>query len=96
MRYLMLVASIVALATAPLAAQELGTSQGEVRKVDKDASKVTLRHGPITELKMPAMSMVFQVKDPKMLDQLKEGDKIRFVTSRQGGAFTLESFEPER
>jgi Cu/Ag efflux protein CusF len=73
-------------------AQEVGHAQGEVRKVDKDAKKVTLRHGPIEELKMPGMTMVFQVKDPKMLDQLKEGETIRFVTTREGGAFVLQSF----
>lgn len=77
-------------------AQEVGRAQGEVRKVDKEASKVTLRHGPIEGLNMPAMSMVFQVKDAKILDQLKEGDKIRFTTAREGGALVLKSFEQEK
>ena len=81
---------------APLPAQEIGHAQGEVRKVDKEAAKVTLRHGPIAELKMPGMSMVFQVRDPKRLDQLKEGDKISFTTTREGGAFVLQSFEPDQ
>jgi Cu/Ag efflux protein CusF len=51
------------------AAEQL--SEGEVRKVDKDARKITIRHGPLKNLDMPAMTMVFQVKEPAMLDQVK-------------------------
>ena len=94
---LMTVAALwVACGVSPATAQDVGRAQGEVRKVDKEASKVTLRHGPIDGLNMPAMSMVFQVKDPKLLDQLKEGEKIRFTTTREGGAFVLKSFEPDK
>ena len=45
-------------------------SDGEVRKVDKDAKKITIKHGPLAKLDMPPMTMVFQVKDPAMLDQV--------------------------
>jgi Cu(I)/Ag(I) efflux system periplasmic protein CusF len=68
-------------------------AEGEVRKVDKEAGKVTLRHGPIESLGMPAMTMVFRVADPKMLDQVKEGQKIRFAAARMNGAITLTSIE---
>src|SRR5450631_202775 len=57
-------------------------ADGEVKKVDKDAGKLTIKHGPLTNLDMPGMTMVFRVKDPSMLDQVKEGDKIRFVADR--------------
>ena len=53
-------------------------AQGEVRRVDKEAGKVTIKHGPLTNLDMPAMTMVIRVKDPAMLDQMKAGDKIHF------------------
>ncbi|MFN0304710.1 MAG: copper-binding protein [Burkholderiales bacterium] len=66
---------------------------GEVRKVDKDASKVTIKHGPITNLDMPATTMVFRVSDPAMLDQLKSGDKIRFLVDKVQGAYTVMKFE---
>ena len=66
----------------------------EVRKVDKDAGKITLKHGPITNLEMPGMTMVFRVKDPAMLDKVKEGDKIRITADKIGGAFTVMSIEP--
>ena len=64
-------------------------SIGEVRKVDKDAGKVTIRHGPLENLGMPAMTMVFRAKDPAMLDQVKVGDNIRFDADRIGGQFTV-------
>lgn len=76
--------------TQPTASAE-ATSQteGEVRKVDKDAGKITLKHGPLKNLDMPAMTMVFRVKDSSMLDRVKEGDKVRFSADREGGALTI-------
>ena len=68
-------------------------AEGEVRKVDKEAKKITLRHGPIPSLDMPAMSMVFQVKDPTLLDQVKAGDKIRFEAEKIGGQYTVTRIE---
>jgi Cu/Ag efflux protein CusF len=69
-------------------------SSGVVKKVDKGAGKVTIRHEPLENLGMPKMTMVFRVKDPSMLDRLKEGDKIRFVAEKVDGVFTVMSFEP--
>ena len=69
-------------------------SDGEVRKVDKDAKKITIKHGPLANLDMPAMTMVFQVKDPAMLDQVKAGDKVKFQAEKVGGAFTVTRIEP--
>jgi len=71
-------------------------SDGEVRKVDKEQGKLTLRHGPIQSLEMPGMTMVFKVADPKMLDNVKEGDKVRFTADRLGGAITVTHIEPVR
>ena len=71
-------------------------SDGEVRKIDREQGKLTLRHGPIQNLEMPGMTMVFKVADPKMLDQLKEGDKVRFSADRVGGAITVTNIEPVR
>ncbi len=68
-------------------------SDGEVRKVDKDAKKITIKHGPLANLEMPAMTMVFQVKDPAMLDQVKAGDKVKFQAEKVGGAFTVTKIE---
>lgn len=68
-------------------------ADGEVRRVDKDAKKITLRHGPLPSLDMPAMTMVFQVSDPAMLDQVKAGDKVKFQAEKRGGAFTITKIE---
>jgi Cu/Ag efflux protein CusF len=68
-------------------------AEGEVRKVDKDAKKITIKHGPLTKLDMPAMTMVFQVKDPAMLNQVKAGDKIRFDAEKVGGGFVVTKIE---
>lgn len=64
-------------------------AEGEVRKVDKSAGKVTIKHGPLKNLDMPPMTMVFQVKDPALLDQLNPGDKINFIVEKVGGQYTV-------
>lgn len=66
---------------------------GEVRKVDKEQGKLTLKHGPIASLDMPGMTMVFRVADPKMLDDLKPGDKLKFAASNQDGALTVTAID---
>ena len=68
-------------------------TQGEVRKVDKDAKKITIRHEAMPNLDMPAMTMVFQVKDPAMLDQVHAGDKVKFEAQKLGGAITVVAIE---
>lgn len=72
------------------------TADGEVRKIDKAQGKVTLKHGPIANLEMPPMTMVFKVADPKMLDSLKDGDKVRFSADRLNGAITVTAIEAVR
>lgn len=74
---------------APAAAAPVDMVAGEVKKVNKDAGKVTIKHGPLTSLDMPPMTMVFRVKDPAMLDKVKAGDKIHFVAERANGAMTV-------
>lgn len=69
-------------------------ADGEVRKVNKDAKKLTIKHGPIPSLDMPSMTMVYRVKDPAMLDQVKPGDKIKFSADKIGGAYTVTTLEP--
>ena len=71
-------------------------TEGEVRKVDKDAKKITIKHGPMPSFDMPAMTMVFQVKDPALLEKVKAGDKVKFEAQKLGGAFTVTSIVPEK
>ena len=71
-------------------------THGEVRKVDLQTRKLTLRHGVIQNLEMPPMTMVFQVADPALLDQLAVGDKVRFRAERRQGAIVVTALERER
>lgn len=68
-------------------------SDGEVRKVDRDARKITLRHTEIKQLDMPAMTMVFRVKDAALLDKVKPGDKVKFRAEANKGALTITEIE---
>lgn len=72
------------------ASQALAQSaQGTVKRIDAGAGKITVDHGPIKNLNMDSMTMVFRVKDPAMLKQVKAGDKIRFDADRINGAITI-------
>ena len=64
-------------------------SDGEVRKIDKAAGTVTLKHGDIPSLDMMGMTMVFKVKDRAMLDGVAVGSKVRFRAERQGGSMVV-------
>lgn len=68
-------------------------SEGTVKKVDEAAGKVTIAHGPLGNLGMPSMTMVFRVKNAAWLEQMKVGDKIRFLADRVDGAFTVVRYE---
>ena len=68
-------------------------TEGEVRRIDTDAGKLTIRHGPIVNLDMPAMTMSFRVKDPAMLKDLKVGDKIGFVAENVNGVTLVTRIE---
>jgi hypothetical protein len=69
-------------------------SDGEVRKVDKGAGKITIKHGPLLNLDMPAMTMVFRVSKAALLDQIKPGDKIKFAADKIDGTLTVLRIEP--
>ena len=86
---------IVAAAAAPLAshaashAAAADMTEAEVRKVDKEGGKLTLKHAEIKNLDMPGMTMVFVVKDKTMLDKLAPGDKVKFKAVNEAGKFTV-------
>ncbi len=79
---------------AVAAAKAAEMTEGEVRKVDKGARKLTIKHGEIKNLDMPPMTMVFQVKDGAMLDQVKAGDKIRFVVEQAATGLVVTDIRP--
>lgn len=79
-------------ASAPASASTL--SDGEIRKINLDAGKLTLRHGELKNLNMPPMTMVFVVKDKTLLNELKVGDKIRFHVIMEAGQMVITRIEP--
>jgi Cu(I)/Ag(I) efflux system periplasmic protein CusF len=64
-------------------------ADGEVRRIDKAQAKITLKHGEIKTLDMPPMTMVFRVKNPKWLDGLAVGDKVKFVAAQENGQYVV-------
>ena len=68
-------------------------TDGEVRKIDKDNQKITLKHGDIKSLDMPAMTMVFKARDASMLDKLQVGSKVRFMAEKIDGALVVTMIE---
>ena len=72
-----------------LMATNTDMADGEIRKIDIDSKKITIKHGEIKNLDMPGMTMVFQVRDPAMLAAIKTGDKVRFKAEKSGGAIVV-------
>lgn len=64
-------------------------ADGEIRRIDVENKKLTIKHGPIKSLAMPGMTMVFVLKDEALLNSLKVGDKIRFDAARIEGVFVV-------
>lgn len=92
MKKVSLLLALCALVAAPAWSQPLPAAdmaEGEVRRIDKAARKITLRHGEIKSLDMPPMTMVFQVSDPALLDKVSAGDKVRFRADQDAGSYRV-------
>jgi Cu/Ag efflux protein CusF len=74
-------------------AQNLPTVTGTVEKVDTAQGKITIDHGPIQNLDMEAMTMVFRAQDPNLLKGLKAGDKVQFTADRVNGQISVTSIK---
>ena len=77
-----------------VASAEDALTAAEVRRIDKGAKKITLKHEHIKNLDMAPMTMVFQVRDAALLDKVQAGDKVRFTADKIDGAYILLSIEP--
>jgi len=71
-------------------------TDGEVKKVDPENGKITLKHGDIKNLDMPGMTMVFTVRDKDQLTKLKPGDKVQFTVVQEGGKMVVTDIQPAR
>jgi Cu/Ag efflux protein CusF len=94
--YKMMLAAALAVTLAAGAARADDDSEGEVRKIDRDAGKITLKHGEIKPLDMPPMTMVFEVRDKALLDGLQPGDRVRFRAVHEGGKYRVTQIRPAR
>src|SRR5712672_2160425 len=84
-----------ALTMSAASAQNVPVS-GEVKKIDENAGKITLKHGPIRNLGMDeGMTMAFRVQDPAMLKQVKVGDKVQFEAERAEAGYTVTKLTKE-
>lgn len=90
----LLLSTLVALPA--MAQAEPSLTDGEVRKIDKDAGKITIKHGTIQHMDMPPMTMVFVAKDRALLDKVTVGDKIRFLATRDNGMMTVVDIQSAR
>jgi Cu/Ag efflux protein CusF len=82
--------------TQPAAASQLPMVSGTIEKVDAGAGKITIDHGPIPNLNMDAMTMVFRVQDPALLKGVKAGDKVQFQADRVNGQISVISIRKGR
>ena len=78
---------------APPNAQASAMSEGVVRKIDSANARITLRHGPIVNLDMPGMTMVFQVRPPELLNAVKVGDTVKFHAEDINGTYTVTAIQ---
>jgi Cu(I)/Ag(I) efflux system protein CusF len=77
----------------PPAAQAAAMSEGVVRKIDAANARITLRHGPLANLDMPPMTMVFRVQPPELLSGIKVGDAVKFRAEQIDGAYTVTAIQ---
>ena len=79
---------------APAAAPDPALTEGVITRVDTRSGKLTIRHGAITHLDMPPMTMVFGLQDAQQAAQFKPGDPVRFRVEDQAGALVITHIQP--
>lgn len=89
-------AAVAALALPVAATAQTPMTEGQVRRIDPQARKITLTHGEIKNLDMPPMTMVFDVRPGVEMDKIKAGDMVRFRAELPGGKFTVTALELAR
>lgn len=89
--------ALSALLALPATAQPAPSlTEGEVRKIDRDAGKITIKHGEIKHMEMPPMTMVFVVKDAALLDKTSVGARVQFMAVSENGRMTVTEIQPAK
>ena len=88
----MLMAAVLGLASTvavgPVLAQEVGSATGEVRRIQTDKGKIAIKHGVIAELKLPAMTLIYNI-DPSLLKDINPGDEVKFKAMHQNNQYII-------
>lgn len=87
------VLALAVLSFSALAQPTTDLTDGEIRRIDKAAQKITIKHGEIKSMDMPPMTMVFQVRDPALLEHVKVGERVRFEVIKSEGALLVTRIE---
>ncbi len=94
--FMPLATSLAQQSAATSAPASADLTNGEIRKVDKDSKKITIKHGEIKNLDMPAMTMVFQVKVAAMLDAIQVGDKVSFKVINTDSGYVVTELQSQK
>ncbi|MEO3480819.1 copper-binding protein [Phaeobacter sp. CAU 1743] len=89
MKFLSLTTAIVVAATTAFAGGDHDMTMGTVTKLDRKSNVLTLNHGPMANIKMPAMEMGYAVADPSMMKGLRKGSKVHFVVEVVDGKYIV-------
>jgi Cu/Ag efflux protein CusF len=90
-------AALIAASFATAAAAQSSPINGQVKKIDESAGKITLKHGPAKSLGMDeGMTMAYRVKDPAMLKHVKVGDKVQFEAESADNGFTVTKIQKSK
>lgn len=81
---------------ATLSLAQAETVEGDVRKVDATAGKITLRHDEIKSLNMPPMTMSYRVRNAAWLTTVQVGDRVKFSADKVNGQFTITELDVVR
>jgi Cu/Ag efflux protein CusF len=90
-----LLATAALLAVSGLAAAQALVA-GEVKKIDKPAGRITLKHAEIKAYDMPGMTGAYKVKDPSMLDKVQVGDHVQFSLDRVNSVYTITRIDVQK
>src|SRR3546814_4293441 len=74
---------------------DMGLAEGIVRKVDQQTGMVTIEHGELKNVGMPPMTMAYKAKDLAMVQQAKEGEKVRFHLENLNGTYVITTLEKQ-
>lgn len=84
----------LAVVSSPAISQVNEMTNGVVRKIDLENSKITIKHEEIKNLDMPPMTMVFQLKNKMLLDKVQVGETVKFTVVQEGVKLVITDIKP--